>query len=145
MEKLSDVAAKATNVSPVNLGSLGITQQQFDAMPSAAKTALAKAAQAVRDAEAKASKAGPVRDPAVKLSDKGYFVVTGLPENPVTTFSPKGLEVVLNGFGDTLRTALAEHGEAQQAKLDAYRLSPERATVVAAIKAERAARKEASK
>lgn len=138
MGNLKDVAAGAQ--APINIGSLGITAEQFNAMPQSAKTALAKAAQAVRDAEAKASST-PAREPAVKLSDKGYFVVTGLPENPVATFSPKGLSVLLNGFSETLKSSLKEHGDAQQAKLDAYKASPERAAVIAGIKAERAERK----
>lgn len=134
MGNLKDVAAGAQ--APVNIGSLGITAEQFNAMPQAAKSALAKAAQAVRDAEARSE-----RTPSVKLSDKGYFVVTGLPENPVVTFSPKGLAVILDGFAGTLAAQLAEHGEAQQQKLNTYKASPERAAVIANIKAERAERK----
>jgi hypothetical protein len=138
-EKLSDVAAKA--VSPVNLGSLGITQAQFDAMPQAAKAALAKSAALLRDAEAaaQAAAARAERAPSVKLSDKGYFVVLGLPQNPTLTFSPKGLAVILNGFAETLTATLAEHGESQQVKLNEYLGSDARKARLADIKAERAA------
>jgi hypothetical protein len=58
--ELAAAASKPVKPSDASLASLGVTAQQWDAMPAVAKAALVSAAKAVAEAEAKAAaKAAP--------------------------------------------------------------------------------------